>query len=560
MRRAYYEIRRMLAVNSIFIDLLIDVFISYLYRPRGLRPRSFGRRFIAGVVRRLFRRPKNYARFPVQFRQTLERLGPTYVKLGQILSLRDDMLPERITFELRKLQSQVPPITYAEAKGVIEAEFNMPIRHIFAEFTEKPVASASLAQAHIARLRTGEKVVVKVQRPGIMRLISDDINVMRRLAFVMERIPKLRDYRPAHFVEEFAKYTMRELDFAQEGKHADIFRENFKDWDDILFPKIYWDYTSRRVLTMEFIDGIKPDDRAKIKRFGINGPKLAARGAQAVLKMLYIDGFFHGDPHPGNMFIVDRTKFCFIDLGMIGSYTPETRNNMFLYYYFTVIREFEHATSYLVKLTEPGRRADIQGFRAELAEQIKRWSSAAAFKEYSLGRLIFDTMNIGAKHRLYFHGDLVLSSKCIITIEAVGAILDPKMDLAKVSRPMMEKIFAEQMSLARYGKSILRALPDYLEYAEKIPEQILKTIGMISTGKFQIEVTRPPEKETRERSNQFNTMGLISLCFAVLFLVREDLSPSQWTLPFIGSVSALGIVGALSAAFFFLLARRAQPE
>ena len=276
--------------------------------------------------------------------------------------------------------------------------------------------------------------------------------------------------------------------------------------------------------------------------------------------MLYIDGFFHGDPHPGNMFIVDRTKICLIDLGMIGSFSPDVRNNMFLYYYFTVIREFDHATSYLVKLTEPGRRADVAGFRAELAEQIKRWSGASAFKEYSLGRLIFDTMNIGAKHRLYFHGDLVLSSKCIITIEAVGAILDPKMDLAKVSRPMMEQIFAEQMSLARYGKSILRALPDYLEYAEKIPDQILKTIGMISSGKFQIEVTRPPEKETRERSNHFSTMGFISLCLAAVFLVRDDLSPGQWTLPIVGSVSALGVIGAISSLFFFTLARRAAPD
>lgn len=211
-------------------------------------------------------------------------------------------------------------------------------------------------------------------------------------------------------------------------------------------------------------------------------------------------------------------------------------------------------------MTEPGRRADIPGFRAELAEQIKRWSGAAAFKEYSLGRLIFDTMNIGAKHRLYFHGDLVLSSKCIITIEAVGAILDPRMDLSKVSRPMMEKIFAEQMSLARYGKSILRALPDYLEYAEKIPEQLLKTIGMISTGKFQIEVTRPPEKATRERSNHFSTMGFVALCLGILFLVRDDLSPSQWNLPIIGSVSALGVIGAISSLFFFTLARRAEPE
>jgi len=234
------------------------------------------------------------------------------------------------------------------------------------------------------------------------------------------------------------------------------------------------------------------------------------------------------------------------------------RNNMFLYYYFTVIREFDHATRYLVNLTEPGRGADIEGFRAELAEEIQRWSGSG-YRDYSLGRLIFNTMNIGAKHRMYFHGDLVLSSKTIITIESVGAILDPKMDLAKVSRPMMEQIFAEQLSLSRYGKSILRALPDYLEYAEHLPDQILKTLGMISTGKFQIEVTREKDKENRSMSNQFAAMGFISLCLAAFFGVRDDIGIGHIFLPILGAVSILSVLAAGGSIFFFMLSRR-QPQ
>lgn len=543
--RFYNELRRAWAVNNAIIDLALDVFISRLYQQKGLGHRSWKKRLAAGIIRRILRRQKTRAPFPVQFRRTLERLGPTYVKLGQILSLREDMLPERICKELRKLQNQVPPISFKEVKQVIESEFNLPLSLIFAEFEPEPIAAASLAQAHIARLKTGEKVVVKVQRPGIQRLIIDDINIMRRLAAIMEKIPGLRDYRPAHFVEEFASYTMRELDFTQEGKHADTFRQNFADWPEVIFPKIYWQYTSRRVLTMEFIEGIKPDDAKKIKALGIDGKRIAEIGARAIIKMLFIDGFFHGDPHPGNMMIVDKNKICFIDLGMIGSYSPETRRNMFLYYYFMVIREFEHATRFLVNLTEPGPKADEAGFRRELAEAIKQWSSAANFKEYSMGRLIFDTMNIGARYQLYFHGDLVLSSKAIITIEAVGAILHPDMDLSEISRPMMEEIFRMQLSPRRFTQALLKALPDYLEFFENLPKTVLKATEIVSDGKIQVNL--PAEVKTKKTNKSFSqTWGifsLVSLVLGALLAVNpETPGPIVESLPFLAGLPVLALL------------------
>ena len=496
--KTYAEIRRLLAVTAILIQFALDLAVSSLYRPRGLRKRSLSRRVFAVIIRLILRRPAGIIRFPVRLRQTIERLGPTYVKLGQILSLREDLLPRRITYELRNLQTKVPPISYEEAKLVVEQEFNVPLRHIFKEFSPKPVGAASLAQAHIAYLRNGQKVVVKVQRPGIVPIMTNDLRIMKRLAWILQQIPYIQDFQPQKLVQEFSDYTMKELDFTQEGKHADIFRENFRDQTDVILPKVYWEYTTKKVLTLEFIEGVKPDDTEKLKKLGINGPRVAALGARVVIKQLFIDGFFHGDPHPGNIFIVGSEKFCMIDLGMIGQFTQKTMNAMFLYYYYLIIRDFETASKYMVGLTETTPHSDIAGFRAEIEEIGKRWIGAG-FKNYSLGKLILNSMNMGARYKLYFNKDIMLAIKAIVTIEAVGYILDPKMDLAKVSLPMMSEIFIGRISPVRMAKPILRALPDYLDFLEQAPSTLLRTLGMVSSGKFQIEmVEKTPDKKPRE--------------------------------------------------------------
>ena len=496
--KTYAEIRRLLAVTSIIIQFALDLAVSALYRPRGLRPRSFGRRMFAVFIRLVLRRPAGIIRFPVRLRQTIERLGPTYVKLGQILSLREDLLPRRITYELRNLQTKVQPISYEEAKLVVEQEFNVPLRHIFKEFSPKPVGAASLAQAHIAYLRNGQKVVVKVQRPGIIPVMTNDLRIMKRLAWVMQQLPYIQDFQPQKLVAEFADYTMKELDFTQEGKHADIFRENFKEEKDVILPKIYWELTTKKVLTLEFIEGVKPDDSEKLRKLGINGPRVAALGARVVIKQLFVDGFFHGDPHPGNIFIVGTEKFCMIDLGMIGQFSQKTMNAMFLYYYYLIIRDFETASKYMVGLTETTPHSDITGFRLEIEEIGKRWIGAG-FKNYSLGKLILNSMNMGARYKLYFNKDIMLAIKAIVTIEAVGYILDPKMDLAKVSLPMMSEIFMGRISPMRMAKPVLRALPDYLDALEQAPATILRTLGMVSSGKFQIEMV---EKQADKRPSE----------------------------------------------------------
>ncbi len=546
IKRPISEFRRLLQVISVIFDFAIDIFIARMYRGRGLRPRPAGKRLLAFILRTLFRRGKGNRSFAVQLRLTIERLGPTYIKLGQILSLREDLLPESIIMELRKLQSDVPPFSFIDVKRTIESEFNLPLSMIFSKFEEKPIAAASLAQAHVAWLKDGTKAVVKVQRPGIVRLMIDDLNIMKRLAALLMYVPFVRDFRPDRLVEEFANYTMRELDFRQEGKHADIFRRNFAGNNDIVIPTIFWDYTSTKVLTMEFIEGVKPDDTVKLKQLGVNGYRLARLGADIVIKQLFIDGFFHGDPHPGNLFVVDKTRFGMIDLGMIGAFSRETKRNMFLYYYHLIIQDYETSAKYMVGLTEPGPNADIKGFMEEVIEIGKSWTGAD-FKEYSLGKLILNAMNQAATYKLYFNSDIILAVKAIVTIEAVAHILSPGIDLAEISRPMMTKIFLEQFSPMKAVQSILRALPDYVEFQDEAPRKLLKAIDMVSSGKLQVELSHPPQTEDAKK-RKISTFAYLAAgsFFSGVFMALSPNVPG----PVISSIHGLAGVPVLTVGMF----------
>jgi ubiquinone biosynthesis protein len=375
----------------------------------------------------------------------------------------------------------------------------------------------------------------------------------------LQQIPYIQDFQPRKLIQEFSDYTMKELDFNQEGKHADIFRENFREQTDVILPKIYWEYTTKKVLTLEFIEGVKPDDTEKLKKLGINGPRVAALGARVVIKQLFIDGFFHGDPHPGNIFIVGNEKFCMIDLGMIGQFTPKTMNAMFLYYYYLIIRDFETASKYMVGLTETTPHSDIAGFRAEIEEIGKRWIGAG-FKNYSLGKLILNSMNMGARYKLYFNKDIMLAIKAIVTIEAVGYILDPQMNLAKVSLPMMSEIFLGRISPVRMAKPILRALPDYLDFLEQAPATILKTLGMVSSGKFQIEMVEKKNDKKPQEPIWKLWIPFAALVLGVLLLSADNPPGGDMALgrslhiPFL---SALSFAVAAWYSFRFWRTRRA---
>ncbi len=550
MIKSYSSFRRILQINRIFIDLFYDVLVAKFYKTKGLKKRSLGNRVTAEVIRWALGRQRTTGSFPIQFRKALETLGPSFVKFGQILSIRDDIIPSSITKELKKLQNRVPPVNYLDIKKVVESEFNMSIDMIFNSFDSNPIAAASLAQAHIATLKNGKRVLVKVQRPGIVSIIINDIRIMRKVAGWLEKIPGFARFHPMQFVDEFAETTMNELDFTLEAKNAEVFRENFKNDPEVIFPEIFWDFTTRRVLTMQYIEGINPNDEKVIKKWRIDGGKLAGIGTRAILKMLFVDGFFHADPHPGNVLIFGRSKLGLVDMGMVGRFSLETKKYMFLYFYYLVNGEYDVASNYILKMTtSSSENADIEGFQEELAELIKRWPGTQ-FKQFSIGKLILETLTMGSDFGLVFNRDLFLAAKAIITIEGVGAILKPDLNLRDISRPYMQDIFRGLFSPVRFNAAIARALPEYMDFMEKLPSSLINTVSMVSDGKFQIEWKESkfsPSKEEKKGSGS-SAAGIVA---AGGFITGAILSISQNTPgPYLDNI--LGIQGMpLLAVVFF---------
>ena len=259
-----------------------------------------------------------------RLRLALEELGPTFIKLGQMLSVRPDLIPENFIRELQKLQDEVPAFSVEQAKAEVESQLGKPVEQLFSSFDDVPLAAASIAQVHRAEKKDGEQVAVKIQRPNIQSVIESDLNILFDLAELMEmHIPESELYNPVGIIQEFAKTIRRELDFIREGRNIDRFRRNFKDDETVYVAQVYWELTTERVLTMEFIDGIKISELDKLEAAGLDKKIIAFNGGQAILKQVFDHGFFHADPHPGNIFVLPNNVIAPLDFGMMGSLDEE---------------------------------------------------------------------------------------------------------------------------------------------------------------------------------------------------------------------------------------------
>ncbi len=508
----------------------------------------------------IFRRDVKKVDYPVIFREALERLGPTFIKFGQILSLRKDFVPEELCQELEKLQDKVPPMTFKEIVRIVELEFREPLYKMFPEFEKTPIGSASLAQIHVAYLEDKTKVAVKIQRPGIRRIVLNDINILKSLAATLERfIPPLRDYQLSMFVKEFESYTMRELDFKVEGFHSEKFSANFANDPYIKFPKIYWERTTTKILTMQYIEGIKPKEAQMLDDFGIDRPFIAEEAANAVLKMLFIDGFFHGDPHPGNILITKNQEIYFIDLGMIGSFSENVKNYMFLYYYYMGLEDYDSAVKNFMKLLRTTKESDVVGFKAEMVNVISTFSNAR-LEEVSFAQFIIDTLQMGVKHKVYFPGDTFLMSKALITIESIGTMLVPGLRVNEVTKPFAKKIFIKKFGFDNIVRGFARSAPDLIEMIQNFPQIAINTIKRIEKGENNINITT---QDATEKSRSRNTsvlsrsilIGVFALCgtlFVDYYMDNPDSSVMTSALKIFGQ--EIPVFGAIFYGLGILLA------
>ena len=470
--------RRFVTTMRHFAGLLAGGLVAHVAAARA-RGAAHGVRFrlqaaLAAVVRPLIRRDLRAEPFPVQLRRRLELLGPTYIKLGQILSLREDILPRAVTEELRHLLNQLPVVPFQRFLELVVEELGRPIDTMFSWVDPVPLGSASIAQIHRATTVDGDEVVLKVVKPGIPETLRRDARLLRALGAVLQLL--LPRYQPRRIIGEFVAYTQREVDLRREASNAETFAANFADLPDVVFPAIHHQYSGSSVLCMQFLEGPRPDSAAAQALPVADRERLVDLGAASIIRMIYRDGFFHADLHPGNLIVLDGPKVGFIDLGMVGRLDSELRRLLLFYYYSLVTGDAESAARYLGAVAQPGRGGDPAGFRREVTEISGRWKQGASFDTFSLGRLVLDSLTVGAQYRMYFPVELVLMVKALITFEGVGNVLLPGIDVAAVSRTHVRRVFLAQFNPVRLVQEELRGAPDLVDAFVKMP--LLITEGL----------------------------------------------------------------------------------
>lgn len=463
--RRFFQIHR--NVSAIFGGGMI-AYVKALPPERKKGLRSPWSRMFALLSTPLVKKDIRNLPFPVQLRKRLEMLGPTYVKLGQILALREDILPRNITLELKNLLDKLPVVPFEVIREILEFNYKESPDTYFRYIDPVPLGSASIAQTHFAETVDGKRVVLKVVKPGIKSLILTDINLLKMLGkFLSWIIPQ---YQPKRLIDEFCNYTAKEVDLNNEADNAETFAANFADHPHILFPKIYRDYTTENVLCMELFEGKKPD--SDLGDFLTDDDKelVIQNGAAAIIRMLYKDGFFHADLHPGNLIIMKGGKVGFIDLGMVGRFEEKTRRQMLYYFHALVTGDIEGAARYLSAMATVSKGGNLNEFRRSVSDLQRRYYLHAAQGDFSLAKMIVQSLGIGARHKVFFPVEMTLMVKALVTYEGVGLALNPKLDVPALSQKHINDIFREQFSPASLTRELIRGTPELIDMAVRLPK------------------------------------------------------------------------------------------
>ncbi|MEX0681062.1 MAG: AarF/UbiB family protein [Balneolales bacterium] len=473
-------LRRFMQIHRHMTGLFMGGIIAYVAtlsreRKRGLR--SLPSRLSAFFVKPFVLRELRNLPFPTQLRRRLELLGPTYIKLGQILSLREDILPKIVTKELKNLLYKLPEVPFEHIRVIIEENLQGTLDDMFSSVDENPLGSASIAQTHKAVTLDGNIVVLKVVKPGIRDTVITDITLLRWLGQFLNLI--IPQYQPRQLIHEFCTYTIKEVDLENEADNIESFSANFHDVDYIRFPKIYREYSTENVLCMEFLDGIPPDNDALQKLPDERKQIIIDRGASAIIRMLYKDGFFHADLHPGNLLILPDDKIGFIDLGMVGRFEESTRRRMLYYFHALVSGDIEGAARNLTAMARIGKKGDPHGFSRSVSDLLRRFYQHSAYGDFGIGEMIIRSLSIGASHRMFFPVEMTLMSKALVTYEGVGKLLDPNIDIPGVSKTHVIRIFKNQFHPSSVMHEFLRGTPELADALMRLPRITADTLNYL---------------------------------------------------------------------------------
>ncbi|MDX1708601.1 MAG: AarF/UbiB family protein [Desulfobacterales bacterium] len=484
---------------------------------------------------------------PQRLRMAFEELGPTYIKLGQILSTRPDLVPADYLDELARLQDEVPPFAFEDVKTVIESEFGVPIEDLFDQLDDQPLASASIGQVHKAFTKDGEAVAVKFQRPGIQKVIEVDLEIMLHLATLAERhIKEFEIQRPVKIVEEFARTLEKEIDYRIEATNMERIARRFLDLPYIYIPAVFREFSTSRVLTTELIEGIKVSKIDEIAQAGLDQKIIAERIVGLVLKQAFDHGFFHADPHPGNIFILPDNVVCLVDYGMMGLVDRATRET-FVDLIDSVVHQQEVRTAQaLMHLTDWDEEPDTRALEREVADFMGR-HFYKPLKDMEIGKLLQDLLHLTMRFRLRLPPDIFLMIKALSSIEGVGRALDPEFDLIAHARPFISQVKLERFSPKRMSTDVYDIMSRLLQFLQQFPKDLMELSGMIRQQRLSLRLEHKGLETLLATQDQTSNRISFAIIIAALVIGSALIVISEIP-PLVYGISLIGILGYLVAA------------
>lgn len=545
--RSFRSFRRYNQILRVFVRYGFEDIVSSMISKGSFR---WFRMFIPRTTRK---RAKLHTKWE-KMRLVCEELGPTFVKFGQILSNRSDLLPKELVEEFSKLQDNVPPFSGIVARKTLEAELNKSVDVLFVKFDIEPFASASMAQVHKAVLKNGDKIALKIQRPGIREVIIEDIRVMYSLAAILEkRIPSSKAFDPTGLVKHFEESIFKELDFIHESINLQRFYsnlENDKKEVGTTCPKVYQEFTTKQVLTMQFVNGIKISNYDLLKEAGHDRKVIAHKLAVSYIKQVFEYGFFHADLHPGNILVLPNGELCFLDFGLMGSIIPrdiEMFGRLFVSVKNKDVRKIIRA---LQQMSGAIAIKDMRALEYEINEFVNSYSVLSVHKN-EMSTVLMQLHEIINKHGLNVPSHFFLLARSMVTVEGVIHNLDPDLDLLGIAKPFMNNIIRKKFNPLAWGKKMVNTIYEFGAHMEDFPRDLKNAIRRINSGQISVNLNHQGIDPVVHTVNRV-TKQIVSAILAIGVFIGSVLMIIYEVGPKWNSYSSLGIIGVILAIIIIL--------